>query len=1282
MRRPALRGLASIGIVACVVVLAIAQLAPRLLPQPAPSPAASPNPPATVARSTDFDTGWKFVLVNPADTTDPSGKYGNSSAPHAAAVSFDDSSWRSVTLPHDWSIELAPQASGVSNATGYFQGGLGWYRKTFTLPPSMAGKRISLEFDGVYMDSYEYLNGKLLGNHPYGYTGFNMDVTSLAHTDGVTPNVLAVVVQNKLPSSRWYSGSGITRNVSLVVTDPVHVARYGIFATTPNLETTLRSGFAEVHAAVDAVDEGGSNAKVDISARIVDAGGAVVAKAASSGVALSRTARTAGLDIRVDRPHLWSTSDPYLYTLVTDLVRGGTVVDTYATTFGIRWLRFDPAQGLLLNGVPMKLQGVDLHNDQGALGSVDNYYALLRQMTILKGMGVNSVRTSHNPPSREWIQVCDRLGIVMMVEAFDSWSQGKSTYDYGRFFAKWGDADIKEMVYEARNSPAVAMWSIGNEIPGFTSAAGVKTARQLIDDIHSLDTSRPIVAGSDRYRSVPATGSAADQILLELDGLGLNYESAQALDELHAKYPTKFFFESESSSEESTRGVYQDPQDANTGENYTPGRRATSSYDNNLASWTMSGEYSLKIDRDRPFNTGQYLWSGFDYIGEPTPYDVFPVKASFFGAVDTAGIPKDAYYLFQSQWTSAPMVHLLPMNWTDYRPGQHVQVWVYSNVDSVQLTLNGVSLGTKTFDLKKTADGHSYLETTEPSLDDKSSATGSYTSPNGSSGKLHLTWDVPFEPGKLVAVAMKNGAEVARDEIDTAGMPQALRLSPDKAVVANDGRSLSYVTVDVVDADGVVVPSADNLVDLSVSGGILAGADNGRQESAEGYKQHSHTAFNGKLVAIVQSTSSPGPIKVTARSTGLLPATTTVYASGEAGASLVAFAPAYVRSLLGAPVALPATVQAVHADGTREAAAVTWSSLPDASRSLAGTYNVAGSVAGSKVQAEAVVTVYSVAGLETYSTAVATGIVPRLPGTVRLAYSDGVEAQVAVKWDAVDPSRYAKAGLVSLTGTVAETPMKAVASVRVVDPSGGRGNIARSGSPLQPAADASFSGMPDTVPGAMLDGVTSEGGWSNAYVKEPTAMLPAFSRAHATEWVSVSWPGPQTFDSVRAYFVADQSHVLPSRIAVSVWDGAAWAPAGNANIAPAATSGGPTTVTFDRVTSSAVRLDLTSPAPGTDAGFLQIAELEVMGIPVTYNATASLASLEVNGAPVSGFDPTGLEYQVTVGPGIPQVAAVPADNGRVLVIPPASLPGPVEIIVTSEDGLSARTYLVNLSSSS
>ncbi|MEV3911853.1 glycoside hydrolase family 2 TIM barrel-domain containing protein [Streptomyces canus] len=984
--------------------------------------------------------GWRFALVNPGGITDPTGEYTD-----AAAPGYDDSGWREIAVPHDWSIELAPTTeNGTTSGTGFFPGGLGWYRLSFTLPPAFAGKRISVEFDGVYMDSYVYCNGTEAGRHPYGYTGFAFDLTDLLHADGTTENVIAVKVQNRLPSSRWYSGSGIYREARLVVTDPVHVERWGTQVTTP--EITAEGARVRVRTSV--VDESGTAGPVEIRSRIKDPRGRTVARTATTITVGQRATETH--ELPVPEPRLWDISEPHRYTLETELRRDGELVDTYRTPFGLRTFRFDPDEGFHLNGAHHKIKGVDLHHDLGALGAAVSIDAIRRQMTLMKSMGVNAFRTSHNPPSPEMIQVCEELGIVMLVEAFDCWRTGKTRYDYGRFFDEWCERDATEMVLAARNSPAVLLWSIGNEIPDSTSTAGLAMADRIIAAIKAVDDTRPLIIGSDKYRRLPAKDSAADLMLAKLDGLGLNYNTAKSVDQLHAAYPHLFLFESESSSETSTRGTYQEPEHLNTGENHTPGRRETSSYDNNLASWTMSGEYGHKKDRDRKWFAGQFLWSGIDYIGEPTPYDVFPVKASFFGAVDTAGFPKDMYHLFRSQWVDEPMVHLVPMTW-NHAEGDTVEVWAYANVPTVELFLNGTSLGTRILDTKKTTDGRVYLETTEAPGDDKTFTDGpypgSYTSPNGSAGKLHLAWKVPYAPGELKAVARRNGKVVATDVLRTAGKPHAVRLTADRNSLAADGRSLVFVTADVVDSRGVVVPDAEHLISFAVRGGSLAGLDNGREESAERYQATTRTAFHGKALAIVRSGTEPGVLKVTASAEGL-----------RAGRAKVRTTP---------------------------------------SRSVAVTEPAA--------------------------------FTPDHPA----------------------PPNY-------------------------------------------PHADASYSGRPDTLPAAMLDGDPATG-WSNAFSKAATALLPAFSGARAKDWVCVDFGRTRTFDRAEVSFTLSATHSLPAAVEAAVWDGKRYVPAEGVAVAWATASDEPTVVTFDAARGSRLRLTLTSAYPGQTGGAVRISKLAVPG---------------------------------------------------------------------------------------
>jgi beta-galactosidase len=1140
----------------------------------------------------DFTRDWKFALANP-DGIEVPAEFADAHLP-----GYDDSGWRSLDVPHDWSIELDPSPGpGTSAGTGFLKGGLGFYRKSFALSPSMAGAAISIEFDGVYMNSDVYINGELVGNHPYGYTGFAFDISDLVRTDG-TPNLLAVVVKNRLPSSRWYSGSGIYRNVRLVVTEPIRVARFGATVTTPDVASTIGSGYVDVHVATDVVNGGSEEAEVEVTHRIRDADGRVVGSCKSKLVVGPGSARGTST-VRVADPTLWSVEAPYRYTLETSLSVGRRQVDSIATRFGVRWVDIDPDQGMFINGEYTKIRGVDLHHDLGALGAAVNRDAMWRQMSIMKSMGVNALRTAHNPPAPELIDVCEEIGVVVMVEAFDTWRNNKTDFDYGDWFELeapgtggllWSDVDIMEMVHTFKNSPAVIMWSIGNEIRGQT----VEDAERLVADIESIDASRPIVWGSDAYRTPPSPDSVDGQIAQLLDGVGLNYNTALSVDALHALYPDTFWFESESSSSTSARGIYQWPHQLNTGEDYTPGQRLVSSYDNNMASWTMPGEYGLKKDRDRKYFTGEFLWSGIDYLGEPTPYfDNFPVKASFFGAVDTAGFRKDLFYAFASQWTAEPFVHLVPMNWTDHEPGQEVVVWAYANVDTVELFLNGASLGVRRFDHKTTTFGVDYLETTEPTGDDKTFPSGSYTSPNGSTGKLHLTWSVPFEPGQLVAVATRDGREVARDELRTASDPHAIRLTPDRHVLAADGRSLAFVTVEVVDEHGTVVPAADNLLGFAVSGGSLVGLDNGRQESTENYKADARSAFNGKALAIVQADEQPGRIVVTATSEGLLPASATMFdvrpgADGE----VVGIVDPILRTAVGVHPPLPQSVVQVRSDGTTSKKRVRWAPVTPEQLESDRPYDVEGEVGGSHgARVTAHVTPYRVDQVQTFATSVPLGVAPFLPGEARVVYSDGVTDFLEVTWDPVPPDVLDQIGEFSLAGALPGTELPTSILVTVSDDYASGQNLAASAAP-----SASFSGAPDTVPASLIDGVTSqETGWSNLYVKAATALLPEFSLAQPEDWVGLTWEAPQAIESLVAYFRLADGRTLPAAASVEYWDGRDFVPAASQAVDWATESEQPTTISFDKISTTKIRLVMTSAAPGTSEGFVQISELHAIG---------------------------------------------------------------------------------------
>ena len=792
-------------------------------------------------RRITFNENWRFQRETDGSITG------------AQNPNFDDSSWRKLNLPHDWSIELDFNPnSKATHEGGYLDGGIGWYRKTFTLPSSMEGKRISIDFDGVYMNSTTYINGEILGTFPSGYTPFSYDITDKLYTDG-RENVIAVRVNHTQPSSRWYSGSGIYRNVHLTVTNPVHVERYGTFVTTPNLETAYADGKANVNIKTKVGNESTESTDIKVKSTIYDAAGTAVATVDSqTKKAASNTVTEFEDNTVIEQPKLWSVDNPYRYKLVTKVVVGGKIVDTYETPFGVRYFKFDADEGFFLNGKYMKLHGVSMHHDLGALGAATNYRAVERQLQIMKDMGVNAVRVTHNPASPELIEAANNLGILLVEEAFDTWNQSKKTYDYGRFFSTWAEHDIKEMVNRGKNEPSIIMWSIGNEIPDTTSANGVETARDLVHWVKEIDTTRPTTIAEDKTRgdkvNVTPINSYIKEIFNIVDVVGLNY-SENNYDGYHKQNPKWKIYGSETSSATRSRGVYTHPYTYNQSTKYADLQQ--SSYDNDYVSWGRTAEDAWKRDRDLKHVAGQFIWTGFDYIGEPTPYyNSYPAKSSYFGAVDTAGFPKDIFYYYQSQWKDEPMVHILP-HW-NWKEGEKVRVLVYTNAHKVELFLNGTSIGERSYEDKKTSWGSTYKETTE--------------------GKTYLEWAVPFEPGTLEAVAKDiNGEVIARDKVVTAGKPAAIRLSADRQVIGADGKDLSFITVDIVDSKGNIVPNADNLVQFNLSGnGKLVGVDNGNAASVERYKDTKRKTFNGKALAIVQSKKTAGEITLNATAAGLV----------------------------------------------------------------------------------------------------------------------------------------------------------------------------------------------------------------------------------------------------------------------------------------------------------------------------------------------------------------------------------------------------------------------------
>ncbi|WP_184545255.1 beta-galactosidase GalB [Mucilaginibacter sp. FT3.2] len=771
----------------------------------------------------NFDKGWRFNLGDIANAENPA---------------TNDAKWRSLSLPHDWSIE--GEFSKENPATpegGALPGGIGWYRKTFTVPASSKDKLVYIDFDGVYQKSQVWINGHLLGYRPNGYISFRYNLTPYLNFSG--NNVIAVKVDNSVqPNSRWYSGSGIYRNVWLVTTGKTAIDHWSTYVTTTDVSTQSANVNIKVR-----VKNASASSSLAIKTTLYDAAGKAVASAGSipSSAQFKDTVFEVGSDLVVKNPVLWSVDKPYLYKAVTQVLSGKTVVDEYATTIGIRYFNFDADKGFSLNGKAMKILGVCDHHDLGSLGSAVNFRALERQLQILKAMGCNGIRTSHNPPTPELLDLCDKMGFIVMDEAFDCWEWKKATYDYHLFFKEWHKRDLEDQILRDRNHPSVMIWSIGNEIPQQADTSALRIAPELAAIVHSLDKTRPITTANDRpdtSNKIVKSGA--------IDLIGYNYHQYDYA-KFHDRYPGKKFIATETTSGLETRGYYEMPSDSirvwpeNYDKPFTREGNNVSAYDNTRPPWGSTHEMTWKVMKKYDFLSGMFIWTGFDYLGEPTPYS-WPSRSSYFGIIDLAGFPKDVYYMYQSEWTNKDVLHIFPhWNWT---PGKMVDIWAYyNNADEVELYLNGKSLGIK----KKTGDD------------------------------LHIMWRVKYQPGTLKAVSRKNGKVVLTRVINTAGEPAKIELTADRKLIKADGKDLSFITVKILDKDGNVVPDADNLVNFKINGeAFIASVDNGDPVSHDSFKVPYRKAFHGLALAIVQAKEKAGVVTFTATAKGLPASTITL----------------------------------------------------------------------------------------------------------------------------------------------------------------------------------------------------------------------------------------------------------------------------------------------------------------------------------------------------------------------------------------------------------------------
>ena len=802
-------------------------------------------------------TGNEYVLTSNAVKSErPTGNLGEDVA--YTQPNFDDSLWRSLYLPHDWAIEgdFIRELPGETGKRPF--AGIGWYRKHFTVSNSDKGKQIYLDFDGAMAYPTVWLNGKFVGGWTYGYSSFRLDLTP--YLEFGKENVLSVRLENPPDSSRWYPGSGIYRNVWLVKTAPVHVGHWGTFVTTS--EVSNFSANVKIQTKID--NHLNSSANISTQTKVFELGsndqklGKAVSVSEKNSIVVTPILSTnTEENIRIENPKLWSFKTPNRYVAVTEIQQNGKTIDSYETTFGIRTIKFDAQKGFLLNGERLYLQGVCDHHDLGALGSALNYRALQRQLEILKEMGVNAIRTSHNPPAPELLELADKMGFVVMDEAFDCWARGKTKNDYHLVFPDWHEKDWRSQLRRDRNHPSVILWSIGNEIWEQGTPEGHKIAVELSKIAHEEDPTRPTSAGANDTRS------GYNGFQKTVDVFGYNYKPLQ-YEKFRQENPTIPLFASETASTISSRGEYFFPVVDDKSKGLQDFQM--SSYDLYAPPWATPPDWEFKGQDQNPFTAGEFVWTGFDYLGEPTPYDgktktmpnlIEPTlkkqietelaqkgeipllsRSSYFGIVDLAGFKKDRFYIYQARWRpDLPMAHILPhWNWAE-RVGQVTPVHVYTSGDEAELFLNGKSLGRK----KK----------------------GQF--------EYRFRWDdVVYQSGELKVVAYKNGKKWAEDIVKTTDIPAQISMSADRSNIKADGQDLSFITVKITDKNGLMVPRSKNPIRFEISGaGEIVATDNGDATDLSSFQSKSRKAYNGMALVIVRSTKKGGTIKLKAVSDGL-----------------------------------------------------------------------------------------------------------------------------------------------------------------------------------------------------------------------------------------------------------------------------------------------------------------------------------------------------------------------------------------------------------------------------
>lgn len=1257
-------------------------------------------------RENNFNKDWKFYLGD------------NSSA---SSQNFDDSQWEDVDLPHDFSITQSFTSSGEAES-GFLPGGTGWYRKSFTLPTNMVGKKFLLNFDGVYMHATVYVNGTEVGQHHYGYTSFAFDITERLVCDGVTENVIAVKAVNNLPSSRWYSGSGIYRDVTLIVTDDVHVDLNGTKVTTPNIE----SGNGTVNVAVEVVNEGVTAQTVTVTNTVYKKGSntALAAASATETVTAGATSTVTANPV-VSTPELWSVENPNLYTVVTELSVDGAVVDTYETNFGFRWFEFN-GSGFHLNGKAVKLNGVCMHHDQGALGSAAYYDAMYRQLSKMKDMGCNAIRTAHNPADEQYIQICSELGILVIEETFDGLVDPKNSNsnDFSGYFEDECSSGLygyttgmtnaeyaaRAHVKRDRNEPSVIAWSFGNEIQEGTYWTNVSRYDDIcanyITWVNAEDGTRPVTSG-DNNRGGNADLVNVINTITNAGGIaGFNYaNSASTLYSLAQSYGG-VIIASETSSATNSRSRYQSQA---SNESIDSAYHLTS-YDTSCVTWGITAHDSLYNTYQYDCVAGEFVWTGFDYIGEPTPWNgttsgdsgrgAIP-NSSYFGIVETTGFEKDTYYLYRSQWNKdATTVHLVTA-WDDDNQnisGGTTPVWLYSNAPKVELYLNNTLIATATRTANPSNAGHTYYTYTSTSNN-----TSVCTVSNGSGADaLYGAYNIVYTAGTLSAKAYDaNGNEIALDDscgqytVTTPGTVTKLDASVNKTEIAADGSSLAYIEVDVLDADGNLDTTASNNITFSLTGnGEIVGVDNGDQATTAKYQQASVltsttsaniNAYAGKALVIVRSTEDAGNFTVNVASVGLAGESVTVNTTAsteDAGTAsgLVSYTMVKDYTIKAGTVPTLGTASTgTLADGTTVEGTIAWNTVSEDVYREYGDYTITGTLTFAGMEAIPVSAklhvIPNVIDLRNVSTATMVRIEPTLPGTVNGVLADGnLAGEFNVTWNPVDVSEYDTVGeIVTVTGTAAifgEETMDVTCTVRVAEAVNTEStNVAPMANSLtQDIASGYQSDNLNSIKnGTLKPGDNTSERWTNWGNRT--------NSAEAT--LKLTWATAQMVSGVNLYYYYDNCCAYPESLEFSYsLDGQNYTVIGHtAEQVETYSLGAKYAYTFDEpINPVGLKVKLTQQGGTSGNHCVGLTELEVMtyAASMEYNTSADLSAITVDGRAIDGFDANTLAYEVNGE----DVAAETTVNAGITVLPVYE--GVVRILTISEDSSEAKTYEVTL----